>query len=410
MKNGLRLPDHVLRRLHGSRRGQALVEMAFVAPVILLLISGVGDLGRAFYYKIAVTNAAREAAHWATLLDSNQTPPTDAEILNDIGAPSQESFGICLASFTPKCPGNGGLAPSSVVHTQPGTAGFTPQLLANPGNNQNLSKGQSYLYIYPDNSGRTSLATGMHWREVAANSQVILAPAPDKGGLQDVLKAIGGSLYPTDALADPRGCWTWSGVTLSPAGPFTVSGAPPYSLPAMTVSLTNPMPAQSHTAGATNKGDASVTQPAGGPAFTPTFAPAGTLAGHGSLDPSGTAASDLTMTGGTAPSGGPATYAYSVPVTTTGDNGCSVTTFNPTFQVIVQPSPSPSPSASPSASPTATPSVSPNPSPTSGSGPPPLGRQITCTVIYYFQPVTPLSLFAAQAVYIVGTATLQASY
>jgi hypothetical protein len=41
---------------------------------------------------------------------------------------------------------------------------------------------------------------------------------------------------------------------------------------------------------------------------------------------------------------------------------------------------------------------------------PPLGREITCTVIYYFQPTTPLIFGTGQVVYIVGTATMQATY
>jgi len=39
-----------------------------------------------------------------------------------------------------------------------------------------------------------------------------------------------------------------------------------------------------------------------------------------------------------------------------------------------------------------------------------LGQQITCMVIYYFTPVTPLGFIPGSAVYIVGTATLQATY
>jgi hypothetical protein len=42
--------------------------------------------------------------------------------------------------------------------------------------------------------------------------------------------------------------------------------------------------------------------------------------------------------------------------------------------------------------------------------PQPLGREITCTVIYYFQPATPLIFGTGQVVYIVGTSTMQATY
>jgi Flp pilus assembly protein TadG len=52
-------------RLRPRSRGQALVELALVLPVMLLLMLGALDLGRLFYAKITVTNAAKEAAYVA---------------------------------------------------------------------------------------------------------------------------------------------------------------------------------------------------------------------------------------------------------------------------------------------------------------------------------------------------------
>lgn len=43
-------------------RGQALVELALVTPILLVLLLGAIDLGRLFYAQITVTNAAREGA------------------------------------------------------------------------------------------------------------------------------------------------------------------------------------------------------------------------------------------------------------------------------------------------------------------------------------------------------------
>lgn len=57
------MPTHPSRRSHG----QSLVEFALCAPVILLLALGVADLGRAFYYQEAVSNAARQALRIAVL-------------------------------------------------------------------------------------------------------------------------------------------------------------------------------------------------------------------------------------------------------------------------------------------------------------------------------------------------------
>lgn len=42
-------------------RGQSLVEAAITLPVVLLLALGVTDIGRAFYYREAVANSARQA-------------------------------------------------------------------------------------------------------------------------------------------------------------------------------------------------------------------------------------------------------------------------------------------------------------------------------------------------------------
>lgn len=43
-------------------RGQSLIEFAFLAPVMLLLIVGMIDLGRGFYYQTEITDAARDSA------------------------------------------------------------------------------------------------------------------------------------------------------------------------------------------------------------------------------------------------------------------------------------------------------------------------------------------------------------
>jgi Flp pilus assembly protein TadG len=65
------------RRLCYSKRGQAIVETALLLPLLMLLTMGSADLGRVFYYSIAVTNAAREAARQGTYYDPTANPPAN---------------------------------------------------------------------------------------------------------------------------------------------------------------------------------------------------------------------------------------------------------------------------------------------------------------------------------------------
>ena len=45
--------------------GQSLIEFALILPVLLLLITGFLDLGRAVFYYSSLTNAVREATRYA---------------------------------------------------------------------------------------------------------------------------------------------------------------------------------------------------------------------------------------------------------------------------------------------------------------------------------------------------------
>jgi Flp pilus assembly protein TadG len=54
-----------------DERGQSLVEIAFVLPVLLLILLGIFDFGRAIYAYNAVSNSAREAARLAIVNQSS---------------------------------------------------------------------------------------------------------------------------------------------------------------------------------------------------------------------------------------------------------------------------------------------------------------------------------------------------
>jgi Flp pilus assembly protein TadG len=51
-------------RRFADEGGQSLVEVALCLPILLLIVIGIVDIGRLYSYKVAVTNAAREAAFY----------------------------------------------------------------------------------------------------------------------------------------------------------------------------------------------------------------------------------------------------------------------------------------------------------------------------------------------------------
>ena len=61
--------------MNDHRRGQALVEMAIVLPVLLIILLGIFDFGRAIYAFNTISNSAREAARLA-IVDQNAAAVT----------------------------------------------------------------------------------------------------------------------------------------------------------------------------------------------------------------------------------------------------------------------------------------------------------------------------------------------
>jgi Flp pilus assembly protein TadG len=69
-----RIPTHSrgsLLRTGRECRGSALVEFAFLVPLLFALVFGVIDFGRALYSYHFVSNAAREATRWASVRGSS---------------------------------------------------------------------------------------------------------------------------------------------------------------------------------------------------------------------------------------------------------------------------------------------------------------------------------------------------
>lgn len=75
---------------HGNR-GQSLVEFAFILPVILLVLFGITEFGRAVLTVNILTSAAREGARLAIVTEPN-VPNVEAKVTE-----------VCLAAgVTPK--------------------------------------------------------------------------------------------------------------------------------------------------------------------------------------------------------------------------------------------------------------------------------------------------------------------
>ncbi|WP_338748801.1 TadE family protein [Janibacter alittae] len=51
-------------------RGAAAVEIAIILPMLLLVIGGIVDFGRFFFYEVTLTNAVREGARVAVVDDA----------------------------------------------------------------------------------------------------------------------------------------------------------------------------------------------------------------------------------------------------------------------------------------------------------------------------------------------------
>jgi Flp pilus assembly protein TadG len=77
------------------RAGQSLVEMAMVLPVLAFLTFGLVDFGRAYYFQVSITNAAREGARVAIL--NIYTGPQTPNCSNANTCPVQTDLNISNA-------------------------------------------------------------------------------------------------------------------------------------------------------------------------------------------------------------------------------------------------------------------------------------------------------------------------
>lgn len=95
----------------GGASGQAMLELCLILPVLLLLLVGTIELGRAAYFKIEVTDAARAGALYAaqSMADAVDTTGITQAAQNN----AQDVVGGVSVSTGPiacVCPGAGSVA------------------------------------------------------------------------------------------------------------------------------------------------------------------------------------------------------------------------------------------------------------------------------------------------------------
>jgi Flp pilus assembly protein TadG len=83
-----------------SQRGQELIELALLLPLLLLIAFGVLDLGRAFHSAITIANAARVGARFGT------ADPTDVTGIASATVAEAQNSGIDLSTsiISVSCP------------------------------------------------------------------------------------------------------------------------------------------------------------------------------------------------------------------------------------------------------------------------------------------------------------------
>lgn len=71
------MTENINNKTENKEQGQSLVELAMSLVVLLILIAGLVDLGRAFFTYIALRDAAQEGASYAAVINSESLSSSD---------------------------------------------------------------------------------------------------------------------------------------------------------------------------------------------------------------------------------------------------------------------------------------------------------------------------------------------
>lgn len=99
-----------------QEKGQSLLELALILPVLLTLLAGLADAGRALHTYMIITNAAREAVRYATIhpddasgiinrgldvAEQGGLDPAQVTVTATVGAPGEPAVVVVSTQFTP---------------------------------------------------------------------------------------------------------------------------------------------------------------------------------------------------------------------------------------------------------------------------------------------------------------------
>jgi Flp pilus assembly protein TadG len=126
--------------LHRRQGGQSLVEVAFVVPVLLLLMVGIIEIGRFAYFSVLVSNAAHAGAEYGaqSLISSGdaagirQAARNDGQIAGITMTVNPVQLCGCSSTTLAGCPSGGGCA-KPLVYIQVTASETVPAMFHFPG-------------------------------------------------------------------------------------------------------------------------------------------------------------------------------------------------------------------------------------------------------------------------------------
>jgi len=89
-----------------SQKGQSMVEVAIAMPLLILILAGILDLGRAYFTHITISDAAAEGAAYAAIhpRDTAQTIERAADSSNGLVVLEPEMVHVDSADLNPGNP------------------------------------------------------------------------------------------------------------------------------------------------------------------------------------------------------------------------------------------------------------------------------------------------------------------